>query len=74
MNDGAWPNLVAMFFAQAEHLGDKPFLWAKRDGIYRALTWREVAARVSALARGLESLGVGPGDRVVLVSENTRSG
>jgi long-chain acyl-CoA synthetase len=70
MNDGTWPNLVAMFFAQAERLGDKPFLWVKHDGVYRALTWHGVATRVSALARGLRNLGVGPGDRVMLVSEN----
>ena len=64
------PNLVAMFFEEASRLGDKPFLWAKRDGTWVALTWNEAAARVSALARGLKELGIEPGDRVVLVSEN----
>ncbi len=64
------PNLVAMFFEQAARHGDKPFLWAKRDGNWEAFTWREAAARVSALARGLKGLGIEPGDRVVLVSEN----
>ena len=64
------PNLVAMFFDQAARLGDKPFLWAKRDGTWDPLTWNEAAAHVSALARGLKGLGIEPGDRVVLVSEN----
>ena len=64
------PNLVAMFFEEAARLGDKPFLWAKRDGAWLALTWNEAAARVSALARGFKGLGIEPGDRVVLVSEN----
>ena len=64
------PNLVTMFFEEAARLGDKPFLWAKRDGAWAALTWHEAAAHVSALARGLKGLGIEPGDRVVLVSEN----
>ncbi len=65
-----WPNLVAMFFDQVEQGGEAPFLWARIDGQYRARTWREVAMQVSELARGLKSLGVEKGDRVMLVSEN----
>ncbi len=65
-----WPNLVSMFFAQAEARGDRPFLWAKRDGEWRAITWAEGAEIVNALARGLRAAGITRGDRVVLVSEN----
>jgi len=65
-----WPNLVTMFFEQVELRGESPFLWAKHDGQYTALTWREAAAQVSEMARGLKSLGLEKGDRVVLVSEN----
>ena len=64
------PSLTALFFDQAERLGDKPFLWAKRDGRYQPLTWREVAEQVSRLSRGLRHGGLASGDRVVLVSEN----
>ncbi len=70
MKQTSWPNLVAMFFDRAERHGDKPFLWAKTDGAYQPLSWRETARRASLLARGLKALGVGPGDSVVLVSEN----
>ena len=70
MDKGTWPNLVLMFFEQVERYGDRPFLWMKRGGTYAPLTWRDTAARVTALARGLKALGVAPGDRVVLVSEN----
>ncbi len=63
-------SLTAMFFDQAERLGDKPFLWHKREGEYRPLSWRETAERVSALARGLTDIGIESGDRVVLVSES----
>ncbi|MBL6927571.1 MAG: long-chain fatty acid--CoA ligase [Rhodospirillales bacterium] len=65
-----WPNLVTMFFSQAERLADKPFLWAKNGGVYEPLSWRETASRVVQLARGLRALGVVAGDRIVLVSEN----
>jgi long-chain acyl-CoA synthetase len=63
-------SLPAMFFDQAGRLGEKPFLWAKWDGSYRPLCWAAVARDVRRLARGLQSLGVGRGDRVGLVSEN----
>ncbi len=53
MAEKVWNNLVSMFFDQADRLGERPFLWFKRDGQYRPMTWRDVAARVSALTRGL---------------------
>jgi long-chain acyl-CoA synthetase len=65
-----WPNLAAMFFAQAQSRGDRPFLWARRQGVYVPVSWREAAERVSDLARGLRALGLERGDRVGLVSEN----
>ncbi len=65
-----WPNLPAMFFEQAGKLADRPFLWTKRDGTYRSIAWREVESAVRALSQGLQGLGLKPGDRVVLVSEN----
>jgi long-chain acyl-CoA synthetase len=65
-----FPNLVAMFFARAAQNGDKPFLWAKREGEWRATSWAEAAQQVAALAAGLKGLGLQPGERVMLVSEN----
>ncbi|MEQ8664701.1 MAG: long-chain fatty acid--CoA ligase [Rhodospirillales bacterium] len=59
-----------MFFAQAERFGARPFLFHKQDGIYVGTTWKEAADRSLRLAAGLSRLGVGPGDRIVLVSEN----
>jgi long-chain acyl-CoA synthetase len=63
-------SLPAMFFEQADRLGDKPFLWAKRDGPYQPVSWAEAARDVRRLALGLRSLGIGHGERVGLVSEN----
>ena len=64
------PNLPGMFFARARELGQKPFLWGKRDGSYRATSWAEAARLVSRLSRGLRAAGIERGDRVALVSEN----
>jgi long-chain acyl-CoA synthetase len=63
-------SLPAMFLEIAARHGDKPFLWAKRDGKYHSLNWAETARAVNRLARGLVALGVEPGDRVALAAEN----
>jgi len=63
-------NIVAMFLTRAEEKGDAPFLWAKRDGEWRPTSWREAARQVAALAAGLRNIGLQPGDRIALVSEN----
>ncbi|HWB48312.1 MAG TPA: long-chain fatty acid--CoA ligase [Stellaceae bacterium] len=63
-------SLPAMFFAVAAERGDRPFLWAKRGGVYQPLSWTDAAHTVNRLARGLAALGVAPGDRVALAAEN----
>ena len=65
-----WQTLPQMFFAKADELGDSPLFWAKHYDAWQPITWTQASADVSALARGLRSLGVEPGDRVVLVSKN----
>jgi long-chain acyl-CoA synthetase len=65
-----FPNLVSMFFARAEEQGDKPFLSAKQEGVWTAISWREAAQTVSRLAAALQRLGLKAGERVMLVSEN----
>ncbi len=63
-------SLPGMFFAQAKRHGERPFLWAKIDDVYRPQSWNAVAERVTAAAHGLKAAGVKVGDRVMLVSEN----
>ncbi|MEN2785273.1 long-chain fatty acid--CoA ligase [Sphingomonas qilianensis] len=65
-----FPNLVTMFFTRAAAEGDKPFLWHKQNGAWVSLSWRETADKVASLAAGLTAIGLTPGDRVMLVSEN----
>jgi long-chain acyl-CoA synthetase len=65
-----FPNLVAMFFKRAAQGGERPFLWAKREGKWQPTSWREAAETVASLAAALKRIGLAPGDRVMLVSEN----
>jgi long-chain acyl-CoA synthetase len=63
-------NLVAMFLARAAEKGNRPFLWAKREGAWSPTSWFDAARQVAALAASLKRIGLEPGDRVCLVSEN----
>ena len=63
-------NLVSLFLTRAEQKGDKPFLWAKREGRWRPTSWNETARQVAAIAASLKRIGLEPGNRVALVSEN----
>jgi len=65
-----FPNLITMFFRRAAERADKPFLWAKRAGEWRPTSWNEAARQVAVFAESLIRMGLRPGDRVMLVSEN----
>ncbi len=65
-----FPNLIAMFLARVEERGDKPFLWAKHGGKWSPISYKEAARQVAALSASLLRIGLQPGDRVMLVSEN----
>ncbi|MDB5680581.1 MAG: long-chain fatty acid--CoA ligase [Sphingomonas bacterium] len=65
-----FPNLVAMFFARAATGGDAPFLWHKEGEAWVSQSWAVAAKQVASLAAGLRAIGLQPGDRVMLVSEN----
>lgn len=65
-------NLVQMVFDEAARQGDRPVVWAKRDrkDPYVPTSWRELTEQVAKLSAALRNLGIGAGDRVVLVSES----
>ena len=65
-----FPNLVSMFLTRAREKGDAPFLWAKREGEWRSISWTEAARQAAAFAESLRRIGLEPSDRVMLVSEN----
>ncbi|MCC7271051.1 MAG: long-chain fatty acid--CoA ligase, partial [Alphaproteobacteria bacterium] len=70
MDYDRWPSLPAMLLDVAAKHAARPFLSAKVDGTWRTRSYGEGAAQVSALSRALRAAGIGPGDRVALVSEN----
>lgn len=65
-----FPNLVTMFFTRAKEQGDAPFLWAKKGGSWQSISWAQTAQQVASFAQSLKDIGLEPGDRVMLVSEN----
>ena len=63
-------SLVSLFLQRADERADMPCLTAKIDGQWVSLTYEQVAQRVCLLAEQLRALGLQPGDRVMIVSEN----
>jgi long-chain acyl-CoA synthetase len=59
-----------IFFHNVEDLPREDLLLAKRGGVWRSWSSAEVSEGVRALAYGLMGLGVKPGDKVVLISED----
>jgi long-chain acyl-CoA synthetase len=62
--------LPAQLLAQADARPGVTALRVKRLGRWREIGWREYATRVANVALGLRYLGLGPGDRVAVLSEN----
>ena len=65
-----WTSLPQMMLELAAERQSRPMLRHWQDGAWRRVSWAEFAHRVAAVAAGLRAAGVGPGDRVLLVSEN----
>lgn len=63
-------SLPAMHRATAERLGPRVALRYKKDGLYHDLSWSEYRTSADRAAAGLVALGVEPGDRIAILSEN----
>ena len=61
---------LAELFLQAAGYGKPDCLLHKVGGTYQPVSTAELVDRVRRVARGLGELGVAPGDRVALMSEN----
>jgi long-chain acyl-CoA synthetase len=70
MSFEAVPSLARLFFDQAAQQSDRPFLWNKAPDSWQSRSYEQVAAEIRRLAKGLMALGINPGDRVALISEN----
>ena len=69
------PFNILDFLDRAEHVyGDRVGVIDEPDqpaDSWGRLTWRHVAETARAMAAGLDALGVGPGERVAIVSQNS---
>ena len=70
MRYDSWPNLPTMFFDMTRAVGERPLMWAKRDDAWHSLSGTEAARQAAAISRHLTEIGIAPGDRVMLISEN----
>lgn len=58
------------FTQSARHYKDKPALTVKTADRWKSLTYKEIEEAVRRFSLGLRSLGIQPGDRVAVLSEN----
>jgi long-chain acyl-CoA synthetase len=63
-------NLVDIFYASVDGYDKADHLRHKKDGAWRAISSAEFRRAVEELSLGLRALGVEPGDRVAILSEN----
>jgi long-chain acyl-CoA synthetase len=59
-----------MHRATSERLGPRTALRFKRNGLYHDVTWQDYRGSSDRAAAGLIALGVQPGDRLAILSEN----
>ena len=62
--------LTKLFFDAVEKFNRPDALQSKVQGTFRPISHRELADRVRRVALGLQELGIRPGDRVAILSEN----
>ena len=67
----AFENLVEMFEQSVTSFANRDLFGVKTDGRYQWATYREVGQAVDAFRGGLASLGVGSGDKVAIISNNS---
>jgi long-chain acyl-CoA synthetase len=63
-------NLSAMHRRTVDRLGPRSAMAFKHAGLYRLITWLDYRQRADEVASGIIELGIVPGDRVGIISEN----
>ena len=63
-------SLGAVFQDRVKKYGDRALLKVKGKGGYRDISWNEANRQVMGVARGLLSMGIEPGQKVAILSEN----
>jgi len=63
--------MIGWFREQVAHKGDaEALMYRGEDDLFTSMTWSEIEHKVNALAASLAKMGVQPGDRVAIFSEN----
>ena len=65
-----WNSLCAMHRNQAERFGARIALRYQQNGLFHDLAWDDYRSQADGAAAGLIELGIEPGDRVSILSEN----
>ena len=65
-----WRSIPERIRERAERDGDRVCMREKRFGIWQTITWGQYWENVRLVAHALAALGVEPGDRVAIHSEN----
>ncbi|CAN5763372.1 AMP-dependent synthetase/ligase [soil metagenome] len=66
----AGTTLPSLLLARAAMHPERPAFRHKDLGVWQTVTWTQYADQVRAVAHGLRDLGIDPGDRVAIHSEN----
>jgi long-chain acyl-CoA synthetase len=65
-----WNSLCSMHRNQAALFGPRVALRFQQDGLFHDLAWNDYRSQADRAAAGLIELGIEPGDRVAILSEN----
>lgn len=66
-----YDDLVQLAETSARRFAARPLFGERRDGRWEWITYAEVFRMVDEVRAGLAALGIGPGDRVAIVSRNS---
>lgn len=64
-------HLGALFFQRAGQLGEQTFIKLQRGGRFEEISWKDFGAKVEETVLGLNALGLGSGERVAIIGENS---
>ena len=68
--DNGLQSIPALLARNATSLGNRPAYREKEFGIWQSWSWSEAAEEIRALALGMLSLNLAPGDHVAVIGRN----
>lgn len=65
-----YKSIPEVFLETAKKHPNKHALLYKKEGVYFPITYKELSKKITVFSAGLQSLGIIPGDKVAILSEN----